>query len=88
MRDKLERLKGAYSRPPHGGRGLKSKAGQADQAALCRPPHGGRGLKSVMLFGKGGKQVSPSSRRAWIEIWYSLSSPAGACVALLTEGVD
>ena len=32
--------------------------------------------------------VSPSSRRAWIEISPYLAAPAAAAVALLAEGVD
>ena len=32
--------------------------------------------------------MSPSSRRAWIEIWYALVKSYLSDVALLTEGVD
>ena len=35
-----------------------------------------------------GKLASPSSRRAWIEIFSSLYSVWSASVALLAEGVD
>ena len=32
--------------------------------------------------------LSPSSRRAWIEMWKSLAAAALLWVALLAEGVD
>ena len=32
--------------------------------------------------------LSPSSRRAWIEIIVPFGLPVPCCVALLTEGVD
>ena len=34
------------------------------------------------------KEVSPSSRRAWIEILAAARPPTGGVVALLAEGVD
>ena len=34
------------------------------------------------------RRKSPSSRRAWIEIFCPLDSPPGRYVALLAEGVD
>ncbi len=35
----------------------------------CRPPHGGRGLKWKFAQGMTPQGASPSSRRAWIEIY-------------------
>ena len=38
----------AYSRPPRGGRGLKSGLGHVSvYVPICRPPRGGRGLKYI-----------------------------------------
>ena len=59
----------AQRRPPHGGRGLKFEyLVRQNSGVLSRPPHGGRGLK----FDRIGKSLfgamSPSPRRAWIEI--------------------
>ena len=41
-------------RPPHGGRGLKSRCHMKLVLLACRPPHGGRGLKSqASFYGRG-----------------------------------
>ena len=54
-----------------------------------RPPRGGRGLKSGNVDILTLKQLlSPSSRRAWIEIPRAFEMPTVASVALLAEGVD
>ena len=43
---------------------------------------------SLRLFGPKVVRLSPSSRRAWIEITTSMASPIPQAVALLAEGVD
>ena len=54
-----------------------------------RPPRGGRGLKSGNVDILTLKQLlSPSSRRAWIEICKRKYSEGNPVVALLAEGVD
>ena len=45
-----------------------------------------RNFKKSFPLGSG--RSSPSSRRAWIEIWKCLQTKSAACVALLAEGVD
>ena len=40
----------AYSRPPHGGRGLKYRGHEERPEGHGRPPHGGRGLKYEALI--------------------------------------
>ena len=40
--------------------------------AVCRPPRGGRGLKSDLARCKITHTLSPSSRRAWIEITFDI----------------
>ena len=45
-----------------------------------------RNLQLVPHGAEGGK--SPSSRRAWIEIYYVRNLPHDQLVALLAEGVD
>ena len=59
-----------FGRPPHGGRGLKSKRIKlCILQSFCRPPHGGRGLKYRGFYQHFQLKVgSPSPRRAWIEI--------------------
>ena len=54
----------------------------------CRPPHGGRGLKFCTKLNVTKTYLSPSSRRAWIEIFVRSCFYFGLFVALLTEGVD
>ena len=58
----------AFSRSPHGERGLKLQAAHGVRVILGRSPHGERGLKS----GRSGCRIvhtkSLSSWRAWIEI--------------------
>ena len=78
----------AVGRPPHGGRGLKLILCRNAQPPVCRPPHGGRGLKFCAPAASGVKLLSPSSRRAWIEIIYFQAAFRALRVALLTEGVD
>ena len=82
------RKEGTPCRPPRGGRGLKYEVGGRRLVVLRRPPRGGRGLKFNPRADLRQHALSPSSRRAWIEI----SSPAVAAqfwkVALLAEGVD
>ena len=58
------------SRPPHGGRGLKLPTKHPQSAKKSRPPHGGRGLKFLMVMAVLIFSWSPSSRRAWIEIFF------------------
>ena len=59
------------SRPPRGGRGLKSMMSESSFAPCWRrPPRGGRGLKSLSVISISCSPPSPSSRRAWIEISY------------------
>ena len=53
-----------------------------------RPPRGGRGLKYLDAVVDGVAVGSPSSRRAWIEIFANLPAAGPAAVALLAEGVD
>ena len=53
-----------------------------------RPPRGGRGLKFGVLDLALIVQLSPSSRRAWIEIPPLINSLTIVVVALLAEGVD
>ena len=48
----------------------------------CRPPHGGRGLKYYNLALILTLELSPSSRRAWIEI--SSLIPQGSSIFLLS----
>ena len=57
-----------FRRPPQGGRGLKSENRCAPATANGRPPQGGRGLKSAVLQRDYEDEVSPSARRAWVEI--------------------
>ena len=65
-------------RPPHGGRGLKSLGCRRQRLRPAgRPPHGGRGLKSLSSMLLITSFMSPSPRRAWIEIAV-LSSGCGA----------
>ena len=78
------------SRPPQGGRGLKS-AGRVEQLyKFRRPPQGGRGLKSERAdkIRNGGK--SPSARRARIEIFHIIdnNNEHSIEVALRKEGAD
>ena len=59
----------AFCRPPHGGRGLKLRDfAIAARKIGRRPPHGGRGLKSYASVSIFSTSLSPSPRRAWIEI--------------------
>ena len=77
------------SRPPHGGRGLKSQScTPLLLPAQCRPPLGGRGLKYKDLDYFKGRTLSPSPRRAWIEMRDSVIVCKDKRVALPTEGVD
>ena len=62
----------APRRPPHGGRGLKFTNFYCDGCYKSRPPHGGRGLKSSLSILVPVVAVSPSPRRAWIEIDISI----------------
>ena len=39
-----------------------------EEKKMGRPPHGGRGLKCVIVDITNNFNVSPSPRRAWIEI--------------------
>ena len=58
-----------FGRPPRGGRGLKFIKEQVDGGTGGgRPPRGGRGLKFDVLNAYQCRLLSPSSRRAWIEI--------------------
>ena len=62
-------LSSLSGRPPHGGRGLKlTGMVPTIMRDLGRPPHGGRGLKSNLPIALHCGLLSPSSRRAWIEI--------------------
>ena len=53
-----------------------------------RPPRGGRGLKLSDRANIWKTATSPSSRRAWIEIFSSDAPCCSIRVALLAEGVD
>ena len=51
-----------------------SQATWQRSSSPCRPPHGGRGLKYVNKHGYDlAMEMSPSPRRAWIEIFCSRS---------------
>ena len=76
------------SRPPHGGRGLKSSALEQLRRDARRPPHGGRGLKCYCCWYCWTCYKSPSPRRAWIEIAIVIAERGDWNVALPTEGVD
>ena len=56
--------------------------------ALVAPPPGGGGRNFFWDKANTFVSVSPSSRRAWIEMTSSLLSFAPPKVALLAEGVD
>ena len=58
----------AGCRPPRGGRGLKLRVCGTVRTRKGRPPRGGRGLKFALRLGMHQLKMSPSSRRAWIEI--------------------
>ena len=75
-------------RPPRGGRGLKSSRAIWQPCSRRRPPRGGRGLKFGALARVVRAELSPSSRRAWIEICSSPHFISWISVALLAEGVD
>ena len=67
---------GKMGRPPHGGRGLKSKGEQgATGEQGGRPPHGGRGLKYYRCGEVNACGVSPPARGAWIEIKWVNNGP-------------
>ena len=53
-----------------------------------RPPHGGRGLKYAPRKRRQIRTLSPSPRRAWIEILQIMTASVDIVVALPTEGVD
>ena len=61
-------------RPPHGGRGLKSRCLCDYRRGQGRPPHGGRGLKFAVSEATARAVQSPSPRRAWIEMFVPLLS--------------
>ena len=90
MKCELERMVDIFpvGRPPHGGRGLKYDIRDRFKSLNRRPPHGGRGLKFLLYCKELSLTVSPSSRRAWIEILSILYHTMPSMVALLTEGVD
>ena len=72
-------MSSSSSRPPRGGRGLKySVKADIERRTAGRPPRGGRGLKYSDHFQPTTLRLSPSSRRAWIEI--SGGDVAGASV--------
>ena len=52
------------------------KFGEMEKETLCEslPPHGGSGLKYLISAGVAKIQLSPSTRREWIEM--ALSTPA------------
>ena len=52
------------------------------------PPHGGCGLKFSLLIPPIFCELSPSTRRVWIEILKISASKLGIDVTLHTEGVD
>ena len=71
---------GGACRPPHGGRGLKSRhLRRLIRHGARRPPHGGRGLKWRDEDRGHGLDESPSPRRAWIEMVLSAPASARAC---------
>ena len=47
-------------------------------AQIRRPPHGGRGLKSLGLAVEEQVVLSPSPRRAWIEIGTESAADGGS----------
>ena len=58
-----------FGRRLHGRRGLKCRVNwKVKQRYERRRLHGRRGVKSIWLSGEGGKQKSPPSRAAWIEM--------------------
>ena len=75
-------------RPPRGGRGLKLYIRGFEIAHSGRPPRGGRGLKYILACKRHLNDLSPSPRRAWIEIVHAPTGLALRAVALPAEGVD
>ena len=76
-------------RPPRGGRGLKFADVYYFAGFSGRPPRGGRGLKYELRQRGKQKNLSPSARRAWIEIGPRPAfSACRSAVALREEGVD
>ena len=54
--------------PPHGGSGLKLDFNDLVTLSEGLPPHGGSGLKSMSFCHQLLVNLSPSTRREWIEI--------------------
>ena len=75
-------------RPPQGGRGLKYLLRrQQSELSNGRPPQGGRGLKYARGLLLVVFRVSPSARRAWVEIHTEQPQHTRHTVALRKEGV-
>ena len=75
--------------PPHGGSGLKYFFSSFSSSSILRlPPHGGSGLKSDLRWCQIRRKRSPSTRREWIEIGFTLVPNPEEAVSLHTEGVD
>ena len=68
------------------GRNLLSRIGTLVGGEVALPAEGvGRNCAHDAIVPL--KELSPSSRRAWVEIWTTLSRPSASWVALLAEGV-
>ena len=76
------------SRPPHGGRGLKSYDTVVYFLSHSRPPHGGRGLKSAGTYNVKITKLSSSTRGTWIEMSLILWKRNAPDVVLHTGDVD
>ena len=75
--------------PPLGGCGLKySYAPFLLLFPSCHPPLGGCGLKCVAFLKIAVKNMSPSTRRVWIEITIIYKGFLRPFVTLHSEGVD
>ena len=79
---------GWTSRPPHGGRGLKSGRLSAGQRFSRRPPHGGRGLKCARQTCRARQNCRPPHGGRGLKWAVLRSSSTSPGVALPTEGVD
>ena len=62
----------SFSRPPHGGRGLKFAHGANRLVHVGSPPSRGAWIEISSTFGAGRRRASPPSRGAWIEIAFTL----------------
>ena len=77
-----------FSRPPHGGRGLKYPPWRSAPPPARRPPHGGRGLKLHDSRTIPTHLQSSPSRGTWIEIKTKVINLSPTVVVPLTGDVD